>query len=300
MTSRLRDLATEVRLAPGFRGAAAAMGGALVARGAGSNWRGAAGIGIASGVLQQALLSAEYRIAREIRNSADAAALAAWLRDATPPLGAWAIEPDFARLVAIELADAPETVVECGSGMTTLLIAAFLHRNQRGRLFSLEDDLAFAERTRTQVEAAGLADVCDIVWAPLVAQSVAGRAVRWYDPAQLELLPERIDLLVVDGPRGTSRWARWPAVEAFIERLEPGAAILVDDGRRRDERRTVFRWRSEHEDLELHWHDTVKGTWRLVKVDTSRTGGPVVSAYQRARRWLNPRPGGYGRWPAQR
>ena len=204
MTSRLRDLRTEARLAPGFRGLAAAMGGAVVARGAGRTWREAAGLGIASGVVQRALLRTEYRLAREIRNSADAAALAAWLGDAVPPFGAWAVEPDFARLVAIELSDRPETVVECGSGMTTLLIAAFLQRNRRGRLFSLEDDRAFAERARAQLRAAGLADVCDVIWAPLAVQSIAGQTVRWYDAARLDRLPTRIDLLVVDGPTASA------------------------------------------------------------------------------------------------
>jgi predicted O-methyltransferase YrrM len=300
IASRARDMSTEVRLAPGFRGVAAAMGSAAAARGAGCSWRKAAGLGIASGVLQGALLRTEYRVSREIRNSGDAAALAAWLGEATPPLGAWAIEPDFGRLIAMELADAPDTVVECGSGVTTLLIAAFLHRNERGRLFSLEADRAFAERARAQLRAAGLADVCEIIWAPLVEQSVGGHTVCWYDPAQLGQLPARIDLLVVDGPPAVRRWARWPAVETFIDRLAPGAAVLVDDGRRRDERRTVFRWRAEHNDLELHWHDTIKGTWRLVKADAPGAPSPVVSAYQRARRGLNPRPGGYGRWPVQR
>ena len=300
MASRLRDLGTEARLAPGFRGLAAAVGGAAIARGGGCSWGRAMSVGALSGAFQRALLTAEYRLSREIRNSADAAAVAAWLGDATPPLGGWAIEPDFARLIAIDLTRGPDTVVECGSGTTTLLIAAFLRRNGRGRLFSLEHDFAFAERTRENLRAAGLAHVCEVIWAPLVLQSIRGREVRWYDPAQLERVPARIDVLVVDGPPAVSRWARWPAAQAFIDRLTPGAAILVDDGRRWHERRTVFHWRAEHDELELHWHDTVKGSWRLVKAEGPRDRGSAVSAYQRARRGLNQTPAGYGRWSVER
>ena len=300
LASRLRELATEASVAPNARGLAAGVGGAAVALGTGCGWRKAAGVGVASGALQRALLAAEQRLLREIRNSADAAALAAWLGHATPPLGAWTIEPDFGRLIAIELADAPETVVECGSGATTLLIATFLRRNGRGRLVTLEHDRAFADRTRARLEAAGVADVCEIIWAPLVAQSVSGRAVRWYDRTTLARIPSPIELLVIDGPPMVDPWARWPAAAAFVDHLAPGAAILVDDGRRRAERQTVFRWRAEHPDLELHWHDTVKGTWRLVKTSAAPDPGALVASYQRARRTVNPRPAGYGRWPVQR
>jgi hypothetical protein len=50
----------------------------------------------------------------------------------------------------------------------------------------------------------------------------------------------------------------------------------------------------------VHWHDTVKGTWRLVKSDAPRPPGRATSAYRYVRRRLNPRPQGYGRWPVQR
>jgi predicted O-methyltransferase YrrM len=237
---------------------------------------------------------------REIRNSGDAAVVAAWLGASTPPLGAWAIEPDFGRLIAMELADLPDVVVECGSGATTLLIAALLQRNGRGRLFTLEHDRAYAERVRQQVRAAGLTDVCEVIWAPLTPQSIGDHGVHWYDAAKVAELPESIDVVLVDGPPAVAPWARWPALEVLGDRLAPGASVLVDDGRRGDESRTVFRWQAEHSDLELHWHDTVKGTWRLVKSGARRSPGRPTSVYRYLRRRLNPRPQGHGRWPVQR
>jgi predicted O-methyltransferase YrrM len=299
-TVRLRDAGTEARRSPMLRGLALGVCGAAVARGSGQNWRAAAGLGMASGVFQHALLAGEQRLAREARNAGDAAALAAWLGESTPPMGAWAIEPDFGRLVASELMRSPATVVECGSGTTTLLIGRLLRRNGRGRLFSLEHDRSFAERTQQQVDTAGLSDVCRVIWAPLGRQSFGSRIVPWYDPAKVSELPRGIDLLVVDGPPAVVPWARWPALEVLMDRLGPGATVLVDDGRRRDEQRTVFRWRAEHSGLSVEWHDTVKGTWRLQKSDDRPSPGLAAAAYQRARRALHPRPPGFGRWPVAR
>jgi hypothetical protein len=298
--ARLGDARTEARSSPGFRGMTAAMCGAALFRALRWEWRKAVSLGIVTGVARAALLRAEHRLGREIRNSGDAAVVAAWLGALTPPLGAWAIEPDFGRLIATELADLPEVVVECGSGATTMLIATLLQRNGRGRLFTLEHDRAYAERMRQQVRAAGLTDVCEVIWAPLAPQSIGGHGVCWYDAAKVAALPESVDVVLVDGPPAVAPWARWPALEALSDRLTLGASVLVDDGRRGDESRTVFRWQAEHPELELHWHDTVKGTWRLVKSGAPRSPGRPASAYRYVRRRLNPRPQGYGRWPIQR
>ena len=85
--------------------------------------------------------------------------------------------------------------MECGSGTTTLLIGGFLRRNGRGRLFSLEHDLAFAQSTQRQIDAAGLSEVCKVICAPLKPQPFGGELVSWYDLACLHELPEAIDLL---------------------------------------------------------------------------------------------------------
>lgn len=271
-----------------------------LARAAGSPARQAAGLGLVAGLARRELLGARHEVLREIRNCADASALAAWLGDRMPPLGTWGIEPDFGRLIADQLLCEPDTVVECGSGTTTLLIGGFLRRNGHGRSFSLEHDAGFAESTERQLRGAGLSDVCTVIRAPLRRQAFGGELVSWYDVDRLDKLPEAIDLLVVDGPPMAEPWARWPALGVLGDRLRPGATILVDDGRRRAERRTVLRWLSSGADLELFWHDTVKGSWRLVNAGGGSASTGAGRRFRAVRRALIPRPAGYGRWPAQR
>ena len=176
----------------------------------------------------------------------------------------------------------------------------FLRRNGRGRLFSLEHDSRFAESTQRQIDAAGLSDVCKMICAPLKSQVFGGEVVDWYDLECLGELPEAIDLLVVDGPPADRPWARWPALGVFGDRLRPNASILVDDGRRREERRTVFRWLASRVDLELYWHDTIKGSWQLVRSQDRMRSTAARGRYHALRWALNPCPAGFGRWPVHR
>ena len=272
----------------------------VAARAWGAPPRQAAGLGLVAGLARRELVGARHESLREVRNSADASSLCGWLGDRSPPLGTWTIEPDFARLIAGQLMHAPDTVVECGSGTTTLLIGGFLLRNGRGRLFSLEHDPRFAASTQRQIDAAGLSGVCRVICAPLKPQAFDGELVAWYDLDCLGELPEAIDLLVVDGPPADRAWARWPALIVFGDRLRPNASILVDDGRRREESRTVFRWLNSRADLELYWYDTIKGSWQLVRSQDSKSSTGVRARYHAIRRALNPRPAGFGRWPVHR
>ena len=297
---RLVRLQVEAKGWPELRGVATAAGVLAAVRASGAPLRQAAGLGLIAGLARREQLGARHESLREVRNSADASALAGWLGDRSPPLGTWAIEPDFGRLIAAQLLHAPDTVVECGSGTTTLLIGGFLRRNGRGRLFSLEHDSLFAASTQRQVEDAGLSDICKVICAPLKPQVFGEQVVGWYDLDCLGELPEAIDLLVVDGPPADRPWARWPALSVFGDRLRPNASILVDDGRRREESRMVFQWLDSRVDLELYWYDTIKGSWQLTRSKEKRRSTGVRGRYHAIRRTLNPHPAGFGRWPVHR
>lgn len=182
-----------------------------------------------------------------------------------PPLrGEWAVSPDFmTRAVSIVLDRRTTTIVECGSGSSTVYLALALRRVGGGRLVALEHKEQFAEATRDQLAEHGLADVATVCHAPLRPVTIEGAEWLWYD---LAALPE-VDgcgLLIVDGPpRTVQDLARYPALPLLRDRLLPGALILMDDYRRKSERRTVRRWMAEYPQLELRVHDHEKRTAEL-------------------------------------
>lgn len=300
MPQRIRHLQQELRRSPTGRAAITAIGVAV----AGTVMRqtpGRAGLlGLAAGVVVRETGLGLARIEREARNAQDTAVLAARLGPGIPPLGGWAIEADFGELIAREIHAGAETVVELGSGVSTLLAARMLGRTANGRLVSVEHHAEYLAQTRRTLERDGLEDVVALVLAPLVEQTLRGVATEWYDvgPIVDGLDGRLIDLVVVDGPPSVRDDARWPVVEALRPYLSERAVILLDDGRAARESAIAERWAVENPDLQLFWHDTVKGSWRLRR--SPRPEGPKVTSLRRLVRRVNPRPSGFGRWEVRR
>jgi predicted O-methyltransferase YrrM len=154
---------------------------------------------------------------------------------------AWSLQPEVLELVETLVADGRTTVVECGSGLSTVTIARALRDLTTGHVHALEHDSQWAATTRRALEEQGLAEFATVIDAPLVDG--------WYDPAALDHLPAQgIKLLLVDGPPAgepeTER-SRYPALPALAGRLAPTAAILLDDADREGERWTLQRWLAE-------------------------------------------------------
>jgi predicted O-methyltransferase YrrM len=297
-TRRTRETRTELRHLPLARGAATA---GIVATAGHCLQRPRAGLlaGLAAGLLEASLLDRLAGLERDVRNAEDAALLAPILAPADMPLGTWAAEPDFLRLVLAELTRDPSGVLELGSGASTLLMAAVRRRRGGPPVISIDHDEDFARRTRATLAQAGLEAHAHIHVAPLETIAVDGHEMVWYDRDELErVLPAQIDLLVVDGPPSRTRLARWPAVELLSSRLSDRCVVLLDDGRRRDETDIALRWARGHPNLALFWHDTVKGTWRLEA--TTRADGRALQLARRAIRTLDAHPTGFGRWSVRR
>lgn len=182
----------------------------------------------------------------------------------------WSAGVDFLALaVDTVLAARPAVVVECGSGASTVVFAQVLKRGAwGGKLFSLEHAPEFAAATRAELARFGLTDVARVLDAPLISHPIADAVYPWY---ALDGLPERIDLLVIDGPPGrTGRHARYPALPLLARRLREGAMILLDDAARPDEREVVVRWQAEFAKLIVRELDCERGCvsmrWGVIRV----------------------------------
>ncbi|WP_281288001.1 glycosyltransferase family 2 protein [Humibacillus xanthopallidus] len=149
----------------------------------------------------------------------------------------WAIS----RLGAIEL-DArlsrrpPAHVLDVGSGLSTV-VAAVAAARRGGRVVSLEHDPVYAARTRAMLAAAGVADMVDLVVAPLVERHFAGGVGPWYDgqPAGT------FDFFVVDGPPlgCGGRIAVLPAIAAHRRK---DWELWLFDADRADEQACLAAW----------------------------------------------------------
>jgi predicted O-methyltransferase YrrM len=176
--------------------------------------------------------------------------------DALPHLGSWKADTGFLRHIVMQIEQRrPAVVVELGAGASTLIAAKALSLNGGGRLVSLDQHEGFVNATRHWLADNGLS--VDIRHAPLNAR-IVGWPGRWYD---VDGLPERIDMIIIDGPP----WSVHPlvrgAADSLFSRLAPGGVILLDDAARPGERLVAQRWRKHWPNIDFRLaSDGTKGT----------------------------------------
>ena len=182
---------------------------------------------------------------------------------ALPPTRGWAASPDFLLLIARHCLDErPRVVVECSSGVSTLVLGRAVQRNGSGHVYSLEHDPVYAGRTRAELGRHGLKYRVSVIEAPILTQEFGGKRYPWYDIAGLPR--DAIDMLVIDGPPSDlSPQARYPAGPLLFDRLSPGACVFFDDADRPDETATVRRWADERPEWRLSWINLEKGAVQL-------------------------------------
>ncbi|MCL4738381.1 MAG: class I SAM-dependent methyltransferase [Burkholderiaceae bacterium] len=195
-----------------------------------------------------------------------------------PMGGGWALTGDSAAILVREaLLRRPRSVLELGSGVSTLLLGQVLKDAGGGRLLSIDHDPVWAERTRRQVELLGLNDVVTVLDAPLKSVEVDGRHYDWYDIAADRLASlGPVDLLMIDGPPPASHQplgARYPALPLLRSCLAPDSLVFVDDAKRATVSATIDRWLAADSGWSAQRFDTVDGVCLLFRADEPARSG---------------------------
>jgi predicted O-methyltransferase YrrM len=157
------------------------------------------------------------------------------------PWTTWSLKPEaLLHIVNQIVLGGLSTVVECGSGASTLYLARLM-RQVGGRIASVEHDERWFHIVSRAVDDEGLTECCTVVHAPLEDGWYARESVA-------DLRRETIDCLVVDGPPAGEPGhhdARYPAGPFFAEALSPRALVMIDDIDREGERAVMDRWRAD-------------------------------------------------------
>jgi predicted O-methyltransferase YrrM len=195
-----------------------------------------------------------------------------------PPTGGWAASPDFLRRLVDETMRADrQTIVECGCGVSTVVLARCAQMRGSGHVFSLEHNAQFAAATRAELERRGLDGHATVIDAPLQHYELDNGAYDWYSLANLN--SRRIDLLVVDGPPSTSNpLARYPALPLLESHLHSGSTVLLDDTARAGEREMIRLWIARNKQLRVEDLDCEKGCTRIEGFSGAPTSQESASA----------------------
>jgi predicted O-methyltransferase YrrM len=178
----------------------------------------------------------------------------------------WSAAADFLFLLKDYcLCEKPEVIVECSSGLSSLILARCCQLNEIGRVYSLENGEEFQQQTIANLKQFKLDEYADIYLSPLTKVRVDQIEYDWYSTQQL---PEfKIDMLVIDGPPGyIQKNSRLPALHILFEQLADKSCIYLDDAARDDEKEMVKIWLNKFTGLTHEYLETERGC-SIIKIN---------------------------------
>ena len=145
------------------------------------------------------------------------------------------------------------TVVEFGSGISTIILASLFQKNKmEGKIISIDHDAGWLGILKDLADAMGTGEFIRFRHAPLAPSGLAPGGLDWYDiqPKTIETLldGQPVDTLLVDGPyayKKALRLARYPALPFIEPYLAENCSIFLDDTNRRGEKQILKRWAAD-------------------------------------------------------
>jgi hypothetical protein len=143
--------------------------------------------------------------------------------------------PDFLLACAKCAAQAKLPILECGSGLTTI-IAGIVAQKSGNTVWALEHMKSWYNRLKKYLNMYKI-DSVKLTYTPLADYG----DFTWYRPP-LEAMPEEFSLVICDGPPGDNKGGRYGLVPIMKRKLAPGCVILFDNANRKTEQENVARW----------------------------------------------------------
>lgn len=148
---------------------------------------------------------------------------------------AWSITPELAVSLWKLALESSGPVLECGSGISSILLGLALERSGR-EVFCLEHDSVWKGKVERTVRQFRLKNV-SVICSPLVDYG----EFTWFERSPA-LLAREYSFIFCDGPPGTTKGGRYGVLPIMLQALAYPCVILLDDASRPEEQKTLNRW----------------------------------------------------------
>ena len=163
---------------------------------------------------------------------------------------------DYLEEITKRAATTKGPILECGSGLTTLVLGHLA--GKRGvPTWSLEHDIDWYRRVSNAI-ARNHVIGANLVLAPLREYD----GFSWYDPPVADM-PSKFSLVICDGPPILTNCGRYGLLPILSDRLEKGTVILFDDARKPGQPEVLQRWAREH-GVSVELRETEEVSYALV------------------------------------
>lgn len=177
------------------------------------------------------------------------------------PMRGWAMSPDAMAWILADLQERESpTIIEFGSGQSTIIFASLLKNKGSGRLISVEHDPTYAETIQRQLIACGLEKFVEFKILELEeTQSQPSQSTcKSYPVSNLPNIP--IDVALIDGPPiNNGRITRLFPLKWSLEHITPAGSVYLDDSARPTEKEVIKKLQSSIPHLTISHLTSEKG-----------------------------------------
>jgi hypothetical protein len=142
-----------------------------------------------------------------------------------------------------------KSIIEFGSGISTLAIANLIKKNKlECSFFSVEDSKEWFDYINSFLKRNALENFASLIYAPLEKNEFALENNLWYstDAIKKTLSTDlKFDLVIIDGPGAwlpKLRLSRYPALPFLQNKLEKEFSFILDDTNRKGEKEIMDLW----------------------------------------------------------
>jgi predicted O-methyltransferase YrrM len=148
--------------------------------------------------------------------------------------GGWTCDPQYLAAIAQAARTSAGPILECGSGLSTLITAIYAHTP----LVSLESSPVWAANVNAHLRRLNLPE--SVIYSPLREHG----DLIWYEAPPQGAGGQEFTMIICDGPPSLQAGedARFGVLPVMRHRLAPGALIFADDADRPAERRAIEAW----------------------------------------------------------
>ncbi|MBL4592441.1 MAG: class I SAM-dependent methyltransferase, partial [Flavobacteriales bacterium] len=183
-----------------------------------------------------------------------------------PETGGWAASPDLLKKITETiLLKESQFIVEASSGVSSIIIGYCLKKIGQGKVFSLEHDILYVEKSKALIRKHHLEQYVEIIHAPLIEHQINNKKWFWYDISCLDSVPP-IDMVVVDGPPYYIQdLSRYPVIPLLYDKMSDNSILLLDDGVRNEEKTIIKMWKKEFKHIAIEYFNFEFGAFILNK-----------------------------------
>lgn len=145
-----------------------------------------------------------------------------------------------------------KTILEFGSGLSTILIARLIKKNNLScKIYSIEHDKKWFDLLNFILKKDGTIENVITIYSPLCFSEKSKNNLEWYnEKIILNNLPENIffDLVIIDGPPAHEKsksLSRYPALPFVKDKLNKSYSVYLDDASRKGEQEVIKYWVDE-------------------------------------------------------